>query len=92
MKVIIKHNGEILDKFGFGDIDIPEVTPETALNQLVNGFIRKKIQWRATSEYDFEYGIGGSPTDEYYKIKSIKFSDNKTNLVVKVSKVSKVNI
>ena len=30
MKVIIKHNGKILDKYDFGDIDIPEVTSETA--------------------------------------------------------------
>lgn len=45
------------------------------------------IQWRPTKEWDFEYGIGGFVGDEHYKVKSKKFSDNKTKIVVKVRKV-----
>jgi hypothetical protein len=87
MKIVIKHNGQILDLYGFGNIDIPEIKPDTHLNQIVCGVIKKRIQFRNNELWDFEYGIGGFHGDEYYKIKNIKFSNNNTEIIVKVSKI-----
>jgi len=84
MKIICKHNGKILDEYGFGDINILKIQ---TLNEKNIKDITKIIQFRATNDYDFEYGIGGSSIDEYYKIKNIKFSNNNTEIIVKVSKI-----
>jgi len=79
MKIIVKHNGEILDDYGYGE---KEIDDKIALS---NEEIKKILQFRATEHYDFEYGIGGSISDRYFKIKSIKLADNNTQVIVKVS-------
>ena len=84
MKIVCKHNGTILDKYGFGNITIEPIKNLTAEN--INA-IKEKIRFRATDTYDFEYGIGGFVGDEYYKIKNISFADNNTKIIVKVHKV-----
>ncbi len=82
-KVIIKHNGKILEDYGFGNIfmDIDNLSSKNKEK------IIKRIQFRNNELYDFEYGIGGFVSDEYYKIKSIKLQNNDIEVIVKVSKV-----
>ena len=84
MKIICKHNGKILDEYGFGYLEIAGIKELTEENLEK---IKKRIKFRPTDRYDFEYGIGGFVGDEYYKIKDIKFANNDTEIVVKVSKV-----
>ena len=69
---------------GMRDIVIPEIKELTMKNIEI---IKDIVRFRAADNYDFEYGIGGFGGDEYYKIKNIKFYDNNTNIVVRVSKV-----
>ena len=76
MKITVNHNGEILDEFGFDKLFIDKFSEENVI---------KRLQFRPTKTYDFEYGIGGSPIDRYFKIKSIKLANNDTEIVVKVS-------
>jgi len=84
MKITCKHNGQILDNFGFGTKFMNDITE---LNDETKAKIIKFLKFRDTDEYDFEYGIGGSPTDEYYKVKNISFANNCTEVIVKVRKV-----
>ncbi|MCK5536511.1 MAG: hypothetical protein KAI79_06775 [Bacteroidales bacterium] len=84
MKIICKHNGNILTDYGFGNIEIDEIVELTEKNLEM---VKERIRFRATDTYDFEYGIGGFVGDEYYKIKNIKFSNNDSEIIVRVSKI-----
>lgn len=74
--VTVQHNGVVLHNFHLRGLVACSVVD-----------LHNKLRFRATEVYDFEYGIGGSPLDEYYRIKSIKLADNDTRYRVKVSKV-----
>ena len=82
MKVTVKHNGEILDDFGYGE---KEIDDEIVFSNDMEEKIKHILQFRATEDYDFEYGIGGCGFDRYFKIKSIKLPNNNTQIIVKVS-------
>ena len=84
MKIVCKHNGIILTEYGFDNIEIEDIKELTESNLEM---IKERIRFRPSDAYDFEYGIGGFVGDEYYKIKNIKFSDNNTKIVVRVSKI-----
>ena len=84
MQIVCKHNGEILDKFGYDKLKIDNITE---LNEENLEKIKNIIKWRETDKWDFEYGIGGWNGDQYYKIKSINFADNNTKIVAKCSKI-----
>lgn len=84
-KVIVKHNGTILDEYGYGNIYM-DLGNSWDMNEHIKAQVTRRIQFRNTDRFDFEYGIGGFVGDEYYKIKSIKLADNRTTIIVKVSK------
>jgi hypothetical protein len=84
MKIICKHNGTILDQYGYDNKTIDDVKE---LDEPTVARIVEIVRWRATDRYDFEYGIGGFAGDEYYKIKHITFANNDTEILVRVSKV-----
>ena len=85
MKIIVKHNGIILDKFGYDNLEIEDIN-ELSLHNIE--LIKSRVKFRDTDKWDFEYGIGGCNNDEYYKIKNIQFANNNSEIVVKVSKVN----
>lgn len=84
MKIDIYHKGKILDSYGFGDLEIDlEETDENARDKVL-----KKVQWRSTNEYDFEYGIGGVIWDRYFKIEEIDFHWDSGFIKVNVKEVN----
>jgi len=86
MKVQCKHLGTELLDFGYDNIsveEIREVKEVKELNERTKEMIIKSVQFRPTEEYDFEYGIGGSVLDEYYKVKDIQFRNNLIEIEVK---------
>ena len=87
-KIICKHNGTILNDYGFDNIFI-ELEQNKELTSELKKQIISRIQFRNTDKCDFEYGIGGVSGDEYFKIKNMNFANNNTSIIVKVSKVSK---
>jgi len=87
MKIICKHNGIILDKYGLNNKNIEIKETLNILSDENINKIKQNLSFRGNEFYDFEYGIGGSPTDEYYKIKNIKLSNNDTEIIVRVSKI-----
>jgi len=88
MKIIIKHNGLVLTDYDYDNLYINNIIIKN--NVITNDSIekiKKRIQFRETENYDFEYGIGGHISDKYFKIKSIKPQNNDTEIIVKVSEI-----
>jgi len=84
MRIICKHNGIILDKYHCENLEIENVNE---LDEKTVDRIISIVRWRPTKNYDLEYGIGGFVCDEFYSIKHIAFSNNDTEIIVKLSKV-----
>ncbi len=84
MKVVVKHNGTILNEYGMDNIQIDKITKITPENFKI---IKERLQFRPTEYSDFEYGIGGWIGDKHFKIKNIQLQNNDTEVIVRVSKV-----
>jgi len=82
MKIICKHNGEILDSYGYESKYIDEIKE---LDEDTIERVKEILRWRPRNGYDFQYGIGGCYNDKYYKIKSVGFQNNNTEIIVRVS-------